>query len=234
MQIVMLVGGKGTRLEPLTKGKIPKPMIDVEGKPFLESLIMHFKKQGFHDFILCTGHLGEIIKNHFGDGSRFGIKIRYSIEDEPLGSGGAIKNAEHLLDDNFLLINGDDYFEMSLSDFSEFHRNKNVMATLALRKTTKLGVCHAVALSGNGEVNEYHARNYNERSNADTTGYFALKKSILKDIPANKFVSLEHDIFPKLAGQGQLYGYFKDAEFFDIGTPEGYNNFVEWFKNPQP
>lgn len=233
MQIVILVGGKGTRLEPLTKGKIPKPMIDVEGKPFLERLMMHFKKQGFHDFVLCTGHLGEIIKDYFGNGSKFSVNIKYSSEDEPLGSGGAIKQAEPLLEDDFLLINGDDYFGIDFKEFAEFHLKTGALATLVLKKKMEPHICHGVSFGSNGIINEYHARNYNEKSNADTTGFFALKKELLKQIPLNKFVSLESDIFPKMAKEKQLYGYLKDEEFFDIGTPEGYARFVSWFKaNP--
>ena len=122
MQTVILAGGLGTRLRPLTE-QTPKPMVEVEGRPFLEFIVEHIAGQGFRDILLLTGHLGEHVSDHFGDGRRFGVSIRYSREPQPLGTGGAIRAAWEQLADDFLLLYGDSFLPIDYVDVaSAFHR----------------------------------------------------------------------------------------------------------------
>ena len=122
MQTVILAGGLGTRLRPLTE-QTPKPMVEVEGRPFLEFIVEHIAGQGFRDILLLTGHLGEHVSDHFGDGRRFGVSIRYSREPQPLGTGGAIRAAWEQLADDFLLLYGDSFLPIDYVDVaSAFYR----------------------------------------------------------------------------------------------------------------
>src|SRR3989344_1292210 len=122
MQVVILAGGLGIRLRPLTQS-LPKPMVLIKGKPFLEYQLEMLKKNGFKDFILCTGYLGEKIEEYFGNGEKIGIHIKYSKENMPLGTGGALKNGQKLLEDEFILVYGDSFlymdYQLLITDFNE-------------------------------------------------------------------------------------------------------------------
>src|SRR5690242_15400547 len=120
MQIVLLVGGLGTRLGKITK-RIPKPMVKINKKPFLQYQLESFKKTKMINYVFCVGYLSEQIIRYFGNGSRYGINIKYSVEKEQLGTGGAIKNSLPMLEENFIVSNGDTYLELDVNDLLEFH-----------------------------------------------------------------------------------------------------------------
>lgn len=227
MQAVFLVGGKGTRLLSLTEGKIPKPMIEVNGRPFLLHLVNYLKKQGIHQFAFCIGHLGHIIEEFFGDGKKFGVSIVYSEETEPLGSAGAIKNAKHLLEENFLLLNGDDFFPIDHRLFFNFHRENDASITLAVRKKGGPNGFHTALLGEGNIIRKYYGAEHNDKSNVSFSGYFALNKRVLQIIPEGKFTSLEFDILPKVIKSKKCYGFLSEGELFDIGTPEGYYKLLQ-------
>src|SRR3989344_6786845 len=139
MQAVILVGGKGKRLGTvLEKMDLPKPMVPVLGKPFLEYLLSMLKKKGIKSFIFCTGHQADKIKEYFEDGSRFDVDIKYSHEEYPLFSGGALKMAEELLEDDFLVINGDNYHDIDFSALFSFHKNSGSSITIATTTPSKI------------------------------------------------------------------------------------------------
>ena len=209
MQAVILAGGLGTRLRPVTH-KVPKPMVEVNGKPFLEYLILLLKKNGIDDIVLLIGHLGEQIKGYFGDGSKFGVNIKYSVEEELLGTGGAIKNAESLLNDVFLVLNGDTYLDTDYSALiSSF---KGSLGVVVVYKSEDKEV-------NNIRLNKNLVAEYKKGSPLDfaDAGVQIFKKDILKLMPAGK-VSLETEIYPKLIKQKQLRAFVTENKFYDIGT----------------
>lgn len=220
MQAVILAGGFGTRLGELVKDK-PKPMMDINGHPFLEYLIKYLKKIGITKFILCTGYKHESIAEYFTNGSKFGIEISYSREYEPLGTGGAIKNALSLLNDVFLLQNGDSITFFNLNDFYDFHKTHNSCSVLAVNQenSSRYG---GIVLGQNALVEKFHEKNSGEKDlpvliNAGT---YIVRKDVILLKNFNDNFSLEKDLLPNLVYQKKLYAYATKAYFCDIGIPE--------------
>ena len=193
IQIVILAGGKGTRLKPLTVNA-PKSMISINGKPFLHHLLDYIKKFNLKNILICGGYLSKTIIDYFGDGKKFGLNIKYSLERKKLlGTGGALKNAEHHLSKRFLLLNGDTYLPINYIDFIDFALKQNKLGTIIVYKKNKLESTHA--------------------------GIGLYKKSIIKFVPTNKNFSLEKDLFSILVKKNQLKTYPTNQKFYDIGTP---------------
>ena len=136
MQVIILAGGRGKRLKPLTNS-IPKVMIKINGSPFLEILLKFLKSKGFLDFILCVGYLSEVIEEYFENGSKLSVKIDYSKEKRFLGTAGAIKNANELLDEEFIVINGDTFVDLDFKKMIEFSRLKNKLCSVMGFKNKK-------------------------------------------------------------------------------------------------
>jgi NDP-sugar pyrophosphorylase family protein len=220
VQVAILAGGLGERLRPYTE-TVPKPMININGKPFLEIQLNYLKNQGFKDILLCTGYLGNIIEEHFGDGRNFGLNISYSSEQIRLGTAGAIKNAESLIKtDPFLLMNGDSYWEINFSDFLRRHWEYNFPFTMAVCKATNPAEQELIEVK-DGIITSFYQRGTQEHAKHITetesplinSGIYVLSKKILGLIPEEKFCSLESEIFPhfKKAAAGFLWeGYMKD------------------------
>ncbi len=217
-QIVILAGGRGTRLKTLTNN-MPKPMVQIHDKPFLEILLRLLQNKGFSKFLLLTGYMNNIISDYFRDGSRLDVNIEYSIEPEPLGTAGALRNAGTLLENEFLLLNGDTFSDIDYSEFVGFSRNRNDMCTM---------LCYNGKLFDDVKYNvifkENHVMNYSkifsdERFNAVDAGIYFMKKNILSVIK-NRVSSLEEQIFPQLISIKQLSGFLTQTRFYDIGTIE--------------
>jgi mannose-1-phosphate guanylyltransferase len=219
-QVAILAGGLGTRLRPFTE-TVPKPMIDINEKPFLEYKINQLKSFGVRDIVICTGYLGNKIEEYFKNGKKFGVNISYSPEEKPLGTAGAIKNAESLIKTNpFILMNGDTYLTLDLNDLFSFHVKKGLPLTLAVSKATNPTEQELVKVE-DGILSSFYKRGtlehaaYIEENPAPliNTGVYVFSKEILKLIPPKTNCSLEKDIFPSLAGNiaGFLWeGYMKD------------------------
>jgi len=215
MQAVILAGGKGTRLGFLTKNA-PKPMLVVNKKPFLEHLLINLKRNGIKDIVLCIGYLSYKIKDYFKDGSKFGLKISYSTETRLLGTGGALKKAENFLNHSFILLNGDTYLPVDYSGLFRHFRKLNKKGLIVVCKAgNKRG---NISLKGNLVVN--YNKKYKNMKFTDA-GVQIFRKDILNLIAANKFVSLEERIFPKLIREKQLAAYMSKKKFYDIGTRRG-------------
>ena len=217
MQAVILAGGKGTRLRPLTY-KIPKPMILINGKPFLEHLLNLLKKYDIARIILCVGYLGEKIKDYFGQGSKWGMDISYSIEEELLDTAGAIKKAEGLLEGSFLLLNGDTYLPLNYSELIEYFSQRDRIGVMA--------VCRKKNIPGKGSVKmedgfivDYKKNNENDLEYLDA-GVSIYSRRLLKLIPEGRAVSLEKEIYPQLIASRELLGYVSEERFYDMGTSE--------------
>lgn len=226
MCVLILVGGLGTRLRNMIKN-MPKLMILIGRKPFLEYLILRLIKYNLRDIILCTGYLSEQIKRYFVNGSKWGVAISYSQEDIPLGTGGAIKLAENLIkEENFLVMNGDSFLDINLNKLMNFHLQKKALATMALTEIEDPRQYGTVEIDKNGMITKFTEKAKSAKSNLINGGIYVFNKGIFNYIPKCKKVSLETEIFPKLIGEG-FYGMLSKSYFIDIGTPEDYKRLKE-------
>jgi mannose-1-phosphate guanylyltransferase len=226
---VILAGGLGTRLGSLVR-EVPKPMLDVNGRPFLEYLIAQLRSQGYRRVVICTGHLGDMVRAHFGSGDSWRIAIDYSQESQPLGTAGALKLAEPLLEgDRWLVMNGDSFFDVSLTRLVDAHLAAAAMATMALASESERARYGGVALASGTEVAAFVEKDAGEHvSDAGSggalfinAGIYVIERPVLQLIAAGRQVSLERDVFPRLVGRG-LHGLPLDGAFTDIGVPEAY------------
>ena len=213
---VILCGGLGTRLGPLAEG-LPKPMVNVAGKPFLEHLVRQLAGQGFPEILLLVGYRGEIIESHFGDGSAFGLRVRYHWEAEPLGTGGALKLAESLILGRFILLYGDLYRDFDYVRFSDRHAN-----TLAVYPYVDGLTTIACANVGLDQEGKHVARYLKGDPSAGLThvdaGFGIFGSEVLELLPSGHS-SFEQKVYPTLAASGNLEAELVDRRFFDIGNP---------------
>ncbi len=222
MKALILAGGFGTRLKDVVKD-VPKPMALVAGKPFLEYQLRYLKEQNVKEVILAVHHMSSKIKSYFAGGLRLGIDIIYSEEDSPLGTGGAIKKAQRYLDDTFLVLNGDSYSKINLEDFLNFHNAKKSNFTISLTKSDNAINYGGVTLEGN-KVNSFVEKGIGGHSLINT-GIYLFEPKIFDYIPADKPISLEKEVFPRLVAENSLFGYVYQDYFIDIGRPETYKQF---------
>lgn len=224
MQAVILAGGLGTRLKSIIDN-VPKPMAEFQKKPFLEYIIKQLSKH-FTEIIICTGHKSEVIKNYFKNNT----KIKYSEETEPLGTGGALKNAEPLIHEDFFLLNGDTYHELDYARLiSNFKKTRiNTMIICPTINPTQVTI---IKTNKEGVITELKERptNPNPEDAWMNAGILILKKETLKLIPQGK-VSLEKEIFPRLVKEGMRTEKYT-GYYIDIGTPENYYKFKEALEN---
>ena len=218
-QAVILCGGLGTRLRPLTYD-IPKPMIPFGDKPFLEILVDYFKAHGIEKFVFCTGHLHEHIENHFGNGSQYDVEIVYSVELEPLGTGGALLNARHLLDQQFYFAFGDSYLPLELRHLARVQEESNAQGVITVYMNTDNIATNNIRMMPDGRILDYIKKNPPASMNGLEAGLSLFNRDILDHAPGRIF-SLEEAIFPKLINTGRLFGLLTSKRFYDIGTPDG-------------
>ena len=230
MQAVILAGGLGTRLWPLTK-TVPKPMVPVGDTPYLEHQLRLLREQSITDIVLLIGYLGEQIQTHFGNGSQFGLSIRYSCETTPMGTGGALREASDLLDDMFLVIYGDSYLPIAYGDVLHTLRQSSAdgVVTVYDNDQDDTGVTNNIALDSNHLITKYVKDDPHDPDlKYVEAGVLALRKNIVLEIPQGK-VSLEQKIFPQLIAAEKLLGFPTKQRFFDIGTPERLDRIAHLF-----
>lgn len=216
-QAVILAGGLGTRLGSLTKD-CPKPILPVAGKPFLAYLIENISRFGISDFVICVGHLGESVVETLGDGSSLGVRISYSYEQEPLGTGGCVKYAMPLLDDHFLMLNGDTLFDFNFSDFlRRYSEQSDGGVFMALRRVEDVSRYGATEIEGS-KISSFQDKTRNGPGWING-GVYCMARTAVQSFPNGKF-SIENDYFPELAAAGNLYGVKYEGFFIDIGIPE--------------
>lgn len=224
MKAVILVGGEGTRLRPLTYNTT-KAMVPVLNKPFLEHLLSYIKGHGVTDIILALSYLPHRIQDHFGDGARLGVSLTYLIEEEPLGTGGAVKNAESYLDESFLMLNGDILTDIDLTAMIEFHRQRQAVATIAATLVDDPTAYGLIETDNRGRICRFREKPSREEvtTNMINAGIYVLEPEILAKIPPGKKVSIEKETFQQLlAGGEEIYPYSSSAYWLDMGTPEKY------------
>lgn len=223
MQALILAGGEGTRLRPLTS-TIPKPVVPLVDRPFISYMIEWLRGHGVDDVILGCGFMADQVRDVLGDGSGLGVRLRYLEEPKPLGTGGALKFAEELLDERFFMLNGDVLTDMDLTAQLKAHERTGARATLALIPVDDPSAYGLVRLASDGSVTEFVEKPGPEELDSDliNAGAYILERDVLAGMPpAGTNVSIEREVFPALVGAG-LYGYQTSGYWLDIGTPDRY------------
>lgn len=222
---ILLVGGMGTRLMPLTRDT-PKPMLPIAGLPVTEHQLLAAKRAGVSTIVLATSYLSEVFTPYFGDGSRWGLDVRYAVEETPLGTGGAIKNAAAALnlaggsDEPIVIFNGDVLSSHNLGKQIREHVANRADVTLHLTHVEDARAYGCVPVDENGRVTAFLEKMENPITNTINAGSYVFHPSVIETIAANTVVSVERDVFPALVAAGKkIYGYVEDAFWLDIGTP---------------
>ncbi len=219
MKAVILAGGLGTRLRPLTCN-LPKPMAPVMNRPILEHIVLHLKKHQFTDLIFLLYYQHEIIQNYFADGARFGVRITHIAATEDYGTAGAVKRAADFLDDTFLVLSGDGITDLNLARLVEFHKQKHALATIALARVADPSPFGVVVTDQNQRITRFLEKPSWGQVFSDTInmGIYVLEPPLLEGIPPEKEFQFEKDVYPKLIEQGQpLYGFIENCYWKDIG-----------------
>ena len=224
MKAVILVGGQGTRLRPLTFNT-PKSMVPLLNKPLLEYLIFYLKEHDVRDIILTTSYLPHHIQSYFGDGAGSGVRLSYLVEETPLGTAGAIKNAEALLDEPFFVVNGDIVTGMDLTAMMSQHRKLKPKVSLSLTPVDNPTIYGVVETDDKGMVKRFVEKPSWEEvtTNMINAGIYILEPEVLSYVPPATNSTFEHHLFPLLLEKGEpILSYTSTAYWIDIGTPEKY------------
>ncbi len=223
MQALILAGGEGTRLRPLTS-TIPKPIVPLVDRPFIVYMIEWLRGHGVEDMILACGFMAADVRAELGDGESLGVRLRYVEEPQPLGTGGALKYAEDLLEDRFLMLNGDVLTDIDLAAQLDQHARTGARATLALVEVPDPSAYGLVRLAEDHAVTAFVEKPPpgSTGPNLINAGAYILERDVLSGMaPAGTNISIERDVFPRLVGDG-LFGYPASGYWLDIGTPERY------------
>ena len=224
MKAVILAGGEGTRLRPLTL-QVPKPVVPIANVPFLGYQLDLLRRHGISEAILSLGYRPDRIEAELGDGSRFGIRLRYVVEQSPLGTGGAFKNAEPFLDGPAVVFNGDILCDFDLTEILRSHRRRSAAATLTLTRVDNPSAYGLVETGGDGRVARFLEKPGRDQVTCDTinAGLYVLEPEVLKTIPAGVNTSFERTVFPGLVAGGRpVFAYISPGYWIDIGTPQKY------------
>jgi len=223
MQAVILVGGEGTRLRPLTS-TVPKPVVRLVDRPFIAYMLEWLKRHGVDDVIMSCGFMATSVHNVLGDGSAYGIRLRFVEEPEPRGTAGALKYAEPLLAERFLMLNGDVLSDMDLTAQIAQHEARGATATLGLVPVADPSAYGLVRTNEDSSVQGFLEKPSADQidTNLISAGAYVLERSVLDMIEPDRNVSIEREVWPRLVGEG-LYAFAHDkAYWLDIGTPETY------------
>ena len=233
MQVVILLGGMATRLRPITRN-IPKAMIIINGRPFLEHQIELLKKNGLKNFVFCVGYKWNLIKEYFGNGNRYNIEIKYSYDGKYLlGTAGAVRKAIKVLDEDFIILYGDTYLQIeyrSLIDY--YYKNKSGYSGLmsVYKNDNKLDKSNVIYK--NGKIIKYDKFHYSPEMKYIDYGISILKKEVLKALPANKRIDLA-DVYAELTKKGLMLGYEVFNRFYEIGTQKSLKEFENFIVHKQ-
>ena len=219
---ILLVGGFGTRLMPLTRNT-PKPMLTVAGIPVTEHQLMMAKAAGIKEIVLATSYLSDVFTPYFGDGSRWGMSIKYAVEKEPLGTGGAIRNAAQLLEnqESVVILNGDVLSSHDLAEQIRQHEAHDADVTLHLTEVEDARAFGCVPTDAQGRVTAFLEKMDNPVTNQINAGCYVFNPRVIASIPLATVVSVERETFPQLVSSGaKIYGYLENTYWLDIGTPK--------------
>lgn len=225
MKAVLMAGGSGTRLRPLTCD-IPKPMVPMLNKPMAEHIINLLKRHGITDIIITLYYLPHVIQNYFGDGHEFGVNISYAVEEKmPLGTAGCVKAIEDMLDDTFLVISGDSLTDMDLTEAINYHKAKKSLATIVLTRVANPVEFGVVITREDGRIERFLEKPSTSEVFSDTinTGTYILEPEVLKLLPADKEVDFSKELFPQLLERNDpMYGFIQSGYWEDVGNLQSY------------
>jgi mannose-1-phosphate guanylyltransferase / phosphomannomutase len=224
MKAVVMAGGEGTRLRPLTSNQ-PKPMVPIVGKPCMEHILELLKRHGFEDVIVTVAFLPQAIRSYFGGGEALGMEVGYSVEESPLGTAGSVRLAASRLDDTFLVISGDALCDLDLTKLVEFHREKQASVTIGLKSVDNPLEFGIVVTDDDGRVERFLEKPSWGQVFSDTinTGIYVLEPEVLRHIPTDRPYDFSKELFPLLLEMGRpLYGYVMDGYWQDIGNLDQY------------
>ncbi|MBI5180531.1 MAG: NTP transferase domain-containing protein [Nitrospirae bacterium] len=225
IDVVILCGGLGTRLRPVT-GDLPKVLVNICGRPFIDLLVEGLQQWGFKRFILCVGYMSELVIYHIRQKKDW--QVEFSEEKVPLGTGGAIKKAIPLIgSETFLVVNGDTICDVDYSKFYEFHIHNNGILSIALTMTRNSGEYGSVSID-----NENRIENFREKENKNgkclvSAGIYMMNKAIVNWMPGNIKFSLEYDVFPNIQ-RDLCHGFITNSKLIDIGTPHRFENATKY------
>jgi len=229
MNALLLAGGLGTRLRPLTE-TLPKPMAPVVNRPWLEHLVERLRDQGIRDIVIAVKHHPDKIRNHFGSGKKWGVNIRYAVEKTLLGTAGAIRNAEPFLDDRFAVFNADIVHDVNIASLVRFHETHGGLVTIGLTEVEDPSHYGAVEQDGEGRILRFVEKPKKEEapSRRINAGIYVMEKRALAYIPTEREVSIERETFPLLIREGAgVYGTLIPGFWMDMGTRERYRT-LHW------
>jgi mannose-1-phosphate guanylyltransferase len=224
MQAVILVGGEGTRLRPLTYGT-PKPMVPLFGVPFLERSLARLRGAGVTEAILASGYLPQAIRDHFGDGERVGMRLSYFVEETPLGTAGAIRNVADSIDGTFFVLNGDVLTSLNLRAMLAFHRERGGLGTLHAIRVDDPSAFGCIVRDGSDRVTSFVEKPPRDEAptNEINAGTYLLEPAVIDAIPAGRAASIERETFPQLLARGERLNSFVTSDYWlDVGRPAQY------------
>lgn len=228
-EALILAGGLGTRLQSVVSD-VPKPMAQVAGKPFVEYILQYLKEFGVERVVFSIGYKAEVFQKYFGKNYQ-GIELEYVIENEPLGTGGALKLAlEHCQHNDVLVLNGDTFFNIELDDLWIFHQLHQAYFTMALREVENASRYGAVQLNENGKITAFIEKKGKEEKGVINAGIYILNKTVFNKYSLPEKFSLENFFFEKYLTELRLYGCICEGYFIDIGIPEDYKKAQDDFK----
>lgn len=224
MKAVILAGGEGTRLRPLTSNQ-PKPMMPMANRPMMEHIVRLLAQHGFDEVVVTVAFLAQQIRNYFGDGSELGVRMRYATEENPLGTAGSVRNAAAELDDTFLVISGDVLTDIDLTELVKAHHESGASATIALKRVDDPLEFGIVITHEDGSIDRFLEKPTWGEVFSDTinTGIYVLEPSVFELIPEGEVVDFSSDVFPALLDAGgHIHGHIVDGYWEDVGTLDAY------------
>ncbi|HZS92699.1 MAG TPA: mannose-1-phosphate guanyltransferase [Chloroflexota bacterium] len=220
MKAVVMAGGEGSRLRPLTVGR-PKPMVPIVNRPVMEHILLLLKRHGITEVVVTVQYLARMIQDYFGDGESLGMKLHYSVEDVPLGTAGSVKLAEHLLAETFMVISGDALTDFDLTKIINYHHAAKSVATLTLTRVAEPLEYGVVITDPNGRIRRFQEKPSWSEVISDTinTGIYVLEPEVLQRCPVGQPFDFSHDLFPGLlADDRPMFGYIAEGYWTDVGT----------------
>jgi mannose-1-phosphate guanylyltransferase / phosphomannomutase len=225
LKAVVMAGGEGTRLRPMTANQ-PKPLLPVANRPIMEHVLRLLKKHGFEETVVTVQFLAALVRNYFGDGEDVGMSLQYATEEMPLGTAGSVKNAEDALKDSpFLVISGDALTDMDLTEMCRFHKENGALVTVGLTRVPDPLEFGIVIADEDGRIQRFLEKPTWGQVFSDTvnTGVYIMEPEVLAEVSAKESVDWSHDVFPKLLARGApIFGYISDKYWEDVGTLESY------------
>jgi mannose-1-phosphate guanylyltransferase / phosphomannomutase len=225
LKAVVMAGGEGTRLRPMTANQ-PKPMLPVANRPIMEHVLRLLKRHGFGETVVTVQFLAALVRNYFGDGEEFGMSLQYATEEMPLGTAGSVRNAgDALRDEPFLVISGDALTDMDLTAMVNFHKENDALVTVGLARVPNPLEFGIVITQEDGQIQRFLEKPTWGQVFSDTvnTGLYVMEPEVLAEVPPGELIDWAGDVFPELLKRGApLFGYISDGYWEDIGTHESY------------